>query len=186
MRKLIMWNIITLDGYFEGEKNWDLPFHEIVWGPELELLSIEQLESADYLVFGRVTFEGMAAYWKEAEGKIATLMNSIPKVVCSRTLESADWNNSTLIQENVVAELTRLKSGGDKDMYVFGSGNLSETLIREDLFDEYRIGIAPVLLGSGKRLFPELTGTKKLSLVSSQQLTNGGMVLKYKPIATLV
>lgn len=181
MRKLIMWNIITLDGYFEGTKNWDLPFHETVWGPELERLSIEQLNSADCLVFGRVTFEGMAAYWKDAEGEIAELMNSIPKIVCSRTLKSADWNNSNLIQENVVAELTRFKSEGDKDMYVFGSGNLSETLIREDLFDEYRIGIAPVLLGSGKRLFPELTSTKKLSLVSSQPLTNGGIILKYIP-----
>lgn len=69
MRKLIMWNIITLDGYFEGGKNWELPFHETVWGPELECLSIEQLESADYLLFGRVTFEGMAAYWKNEEGE---------------------------------------------------------------------------------------------------------------------
>ena len=181
MRKLIMWNIITLDGYFEGNKSWDLPFHETVWGPELERLSIEQLNSADYLVFGRVTFEGMAAYWKDAEGQIAELMNSIPKIVCSRTLKSADWNNSALVQENVATELTRLKSEGEKDMYVFGSGNLSETLIKEDLFDEYRIGIAPVLLGSGKRLFPELTSTKKLSLVSSQPLTNGGIVLKYRP-----
>ncbi|WP_407427910.1 dihydrofolate reductase family protein [Arcticibacter sp.] len=181
MGKLIMWNIITLDGYFEGTKSWDLPFHETVWGPELERLSIEQLNSADYLVFGRVTFEGMAAYWKEAEGEIAELMNRMPKIVCSRTLQSPNWNNSTLINENVVAELTRLKSVGDKDIYVFGSANLSETLMREDLFDEYRIGIAPTLLGSGKRLFPELESAKKLSLISSQPLTNGGVILRYIP-----
>ena len=179
MGKLIMWNIITLDGYFEGMKSWDLPFHETVWGPELERLSIEQLKSAAYLVFGRVTFEGMAAYWKEAEGEIAGLMNSIPKIVCSRTLRSADWNNSTLIQENIVAELARLKSEAEQDLYVFGSAGLSATLIREDLFDEYRIGIAPVLLGSGKRLFPEPASTKTLSLISSQPLTNGGVVLRY-------
>lgn len=180
MGKLIMWNIITLDGYFEGERNWDLPFHETVWGPELERLSIEQLESADYLVFGRVTFEGMAAYWKNEEGVIATWMNNIPKIVCSRTLESAEWTNSALIRENVAGELARLKSKGDKDMYVFGSANLSETLIKEDLFDEYRIGVAPVLLGRGRRLFTELRIPKNLSLISSQQLTNGGIVLKYK------
>jgi hypothetical protein len=83
-----MWNIITLDGYFEGDKNWDLSFHEKLWGPELEKKSIEQLKSADYLLFGRVTYEGMAAYWKTAEGEIAGLMNSIPKLVCSRTLNS--------------------------------------------------------------------------------------------------
>lgn len=182
MRKLIMWNIITLDGYFQGLKNWDLPFHETVWGPELERLSIEQLESADYLVFGRVTYEGMADYWKNEEGEIARLMNKIPKIVCSRTLKSADWNNSILIQENAVAELTRLKSEGDKDMYVFGSAILCETLIREDLFDEYRIGVAPVLLGHGRRLFPDLLTTKKISLISSQELANGGVVLKYWPV----
>lgn len=152
-----------------------------MWGPELERLSIEQLESAAYLVFGRVTYEGMAAYWKDAEGEIADLMNSIPKLVISRTLESAPWNNSTLVQENLVAELKQLKSEADKDIYVFGSANLSETLIKENLFDEYRIGIAPVLLGSGKRLFPELMNTKKLSLLSSQPLINGGIVLKYRP-----
>ncbi|PRY55549.1 dihydrofolate reductase [Arcticibacter pallidicorallinus] len=180
MGKLIMWNIITLDGYFEGTKSWDLPFHETVWGPELERLSIGQLESAAYLVFGRVTYEGMAAYWTDAEGEIADLMNSIPKIVISRTLESADWTNSTLVQENIVSELIRLKSEADKDMYVFGSANLSETLIREEIFDEYRIGVAPVLLGSGKRLFPELMNTKKLSLLSSQPLSNGGIVLKYR------
>ena len=67
MRKLIMWNLITLDGYFEGEKNWDLPWHERVWGEELEQFSIEQLQSSDLLVFGRVTYEGMSAYWQTAK-----------------------------------------------------------------------------------------------------------------------
>ena len=77
MRKLIMWNLITLDGYFEGEKNWDLSFHELVWGEELEKFSIEQLDRADYLVFGRVTYQGMADYWKNEKGEIADRMNSI-------------------------------------------------------------------------------------------------------------
>ena len=93
-----MWNIITLDGYFEGEKNWELPFHEIVWGSELERLSLEQLNSAGYLVFGRTTYEGMAAYWKTAQGEIASFMNKLPKIVCSRTLNAVDWNNATLIK----------------------------------------------------------------------------------------
>src|SRR5690554_6556464 len=106
MRKLIMWNIITLDGYFEGTKSWDLPFHQVVWGQELEKLSIEQLHSADYLVFGRVTYEGMAAHWTTSEeGEIADLMNKIPKLVFSESLKSADWNNSTLIRENASAEI---------------------------------------------------------------------------------
>ncbi len=179
MRKLILWNIITLDGFFEGNQNWDLPFHNVVWGDELEKLSIEQLQSADYLVFGRVTYEGMAAYWIHETGVIADLMNAIPKIVFSRTLESADWNNTTLFRDNAAAEINQLKEQSGRDMYVFGSANLSETLIHEDLFDEYRIGIAPVFLGSGKRLFKEGTNPKNLKLVSTQPLKTGGVVLKY-------
>ncbi|WP_298646497.1 dihydrofolate reductase family protein [uncultured Proteiniphilum sp.] len=179
MRKFIMWNIITLDGYFEGNQKWELPFHNVVWGQELERLSIEQLYSADYLVFGRVTYEGMASHWTKAEGEIADLMNKIPKLVFSRTLKSAEWNNSTLIKENASAEIIKLKEQGGRDMYVFGSANLSETFINDDLFDEYRIGIAPVILGSGRPLFRQGISSKDLTLVSTQQLLTGGVVLKY-------
>jgi len=174
-----MGNIITLDGYFEGEKNWDLDFHEAIWGQELEKLSLEQLNAADFLVFGRKTYEGMAVYWKTEEGEIAQLMNKIPKLVFSRTLQSVDWNNSTLIKENAAAEISRLKTQGNGDMYVFGSADLSETFINDNLFDEYRIGIAPVILGSGRPLFGKVTSSKKLVLVSTQQLSTNGVILKY-------
>ena len=181
MRKLIMWNIITLDGFFEGNKNWDLSFHELVWGKELEKLSIEQLHSADYLVFGRVTYEGMADYWTKAEGEIADLMNKIPKLVFSKTLKSVDWNNSTLIKDKASAEIKKFKEKGVRDMYVFGSANISETFINDNLFDEYRIGIAPVILGSGRPLFRQGISSRNLSLVSTQQLSTsaGGVVLKF-------
>jgi dihydrofolate reductase len=89
MSKLIMWNVMTLDGLFEGAKNWDLGFHQTVWGDELERFSIEQLETADRLIFGRVTYEGMAAYWQTATGEVADFMNRLPKVVFSRALERA-------------------------------------------------------------------------------------------------
>ena len=179
MRKLIMWNIMTLDGYFEGNQNWDLSFHDSVWGQELEKLSLDQLHSADSLIFGRVTYEGMAAYWIKAEGEIADLMNRIPKVVFSKTLKSAEWNNTTLISENAADEIKKLKVKGGKDLYVFGSANLSETFINDNLFDEYRIGIAPVILGSGRPLFRQANSPKNLSLVSTQQLSTGGVILKY-------
>ena len=182
MGKLIMWNIITLDGYFEGEKNWELPFLEIVWGAEMERFSLEQLSNASYLVFGRTTYEGMAAYWKTATGEVADFMNNLPKIVCSRTLNSVDWNNSILIKENVANEIATLKAKSDKDLYVFGSANLSETLIRENLFDEYRIGIAPVIMGKGRYLFPKGLPEKELSLISSKPLTTGGVILTYKPL----
>lgn len=182
MRKLIMWNIVTLDGYFEGNQNWDLSFHNTVWGPKLEKLSIKQLHSADYLVFGRITYEGMSVYWKNAEGEnaeIADLMNKIPKLVFSTTLKTADWNNTALIREHPSAEIRRLKEQDGRDLYVFGSANLSETLINDDLLDEYRIAIAPVILGSGRPLFREGIASKNLALLSSQQLSTGGVVLKY-------
>src|SRR5512135_1989212 len=98
MSRLIMWNLITLDGYFEGAKPWDLEFHTSVWGDELERLSIEQLDAADRLIFGRATYEGMAAYWQPATGAVAERMNAIPKVVCSRTLDRADWRNTSLVK----------------------------------------------------------------------------------------
>src|SRR5688500_9963722 len=182
MGKLIMWNIITLDGYFEGEKNWDLSFHDFVWGPEMERFSLEQLNAARHLVFGRTTYEGMAAYWKTVKGEIADLMNNLPKIVCSRTLNSADWNNSMLIKENVANEIATLKAKNDKDLYVFGSANLCETLIRENVIDEYGIAIAPVITGKGRYLFPKGLPVKNLSLISSQPLMTGGVILKYKAL----
>lgn len=182
MRKLIMWNVITLDGYFEGEKNWDLSFHELVWGKELEDLSLIQLKSADMLIFGETTYKGMADYWTKAEGdkaegEIAKYMNRLPKVVCSRKRKTADWNNTTIVKD-AVTEISELKRQGNGDMFVFGSGNLSESLMKADLFDEYRICIAPVFLGKGRLLFNQGIPYRILSLVSTQQLSSGGVVLK--------
>lgn len=106
-------------------------------------------------------------------------MNSIPKLVFSKTLNSAEWNNTTLIKENAAAEIIKLKEQGCGDMYVFGSANLSKTFVNDDLFDEYRIGIAPVILGSGRPLFKKEIASGNLTLVSVQRLTTGGVVLKY-------
>ena len=85
-----MWNVISLDGYFEGEKAWDLEFHDLAWGKELENFSIEQLKSADMVIYGEKTYQGMADYWSKAEGETADYMNKIPKVVCSSTLKTAN------------------------------------------------------------------------------------------------
>lgn len=181
MRKLIMWNIITLDGFFDGAVPWELPFHEAIWGQELEKLSLEQLRAADYLVFGRATYEGMASYWGTAQGEIADLMNGVSKLVVSKSLQAVDWQNAELISDDAADRISRLKTEGDGDMYVFGSANLSETLIESNLFDEYRIGIAPVIMGQGRPLFGRGLSYKNLLLLSCQQLSNGGMVMRYRP-----
>ncbi len=181
MMKLIMWNLITLDGYFEGEKNWDLDFHDLVWGEELKQFSVEQLKSADMLIFGEVTYEGMAKYWPKAKGEIADFMNRIQKVVCSQRLKSADWNN-TLIVNDAVVEIPKLKRGGNGNMFVFGSGVLSESLMKANLFDEYRIVIVPVILGKGRHLFNPGLDYQKLKLLESQPLSSGGVILRYAPV----
>ena len=183
MRKLIMWNLITLDGYFEGVKNWDLPWHERVWGEELERFSLDQLQSADMLVFGRVTYEGMAAYWQTAKGAIAEYMNRLPKVVCSRTLESAPWNNTLRVKDNAAEKVATLKRQGDGNMFVFGSANLSKTLMNAKLFDEYRIGIAPVIHGDGRLLFNDGLRSQGLQLLEARPLSTGCVILRYWPEA---
>lgn len=180
MRKLIMWNFITLDGYFEGVKNWDLPWHERFWGEELERFSLDQLQSTDMLVFGRVTYEGMAAYWRTAKGAIADHMNSLPKVVFSRTLQTAEWSNTTLVKDNAAEEMARLKQQGNGNLFVFGSANLSRFLMNEQLFDEYRLGIAPVIQGSGRLMFNDGLTPQGLRLLEARPLSTGCIILRYE------
>ena len=186
MKKLIMWNVISLDGCFEGEKPWDLSFHELVWGEDLEKFSQEQLVSADLLIYGENTYRGMAEYWSKiegeaAEGKTAVRMNAIRKIVCSPTLESADWNNTTIVRD-AVAEIPKLKQEGEGNMFVFGSGILSESLMNADLFDEYRLVVAPVFLGTGRRLFTNGLNYKRLTLLETRSLSSGGVILRYAPV----
>jgi dihydrofolate reductase len=180
MRKLIMWNVVTLDGYFEGEKAWDLDFHQLVWGEELERFSVEQLDEADGLVFGEKTYEGMADYWqKEQEGEVGERMNRIKKYACSPTLEKVDWNNTTIIKDAAI-EIPKLKKEGDGNLLVFGSGELSVSLIKADLYDEYRLCVAPVILGKGRRLFAKGLPYTKLSLLEAKSLKSGGVILRYE------
>ncbi len=172
---------MTLDGCFEGAKPWDLSFHTLVWGPELEALSLEQLHEADMLVFGENTYKGMADYWPtaEAEGEVTGLMNSIAKVVCSSSREKAEWNNTTIIRD-AVSELKRLKEQGDKPMYIFGSGKLIQSLMNAGIIDEIRLCIAPIVLGKGRRLFTDEFTTRNLALLESRSLQNGGVILRYE------
>ncbi len=181
MKKLIMWNVITLDGYFEGSESWDLEFHESVWGKELQDYVVEQLKTADVLIFGGNTYKGMADYWTKAEGEPeAKYMNDMPKIVCSTTLKTAEWNNTKIVSD-AVSELRKLKQEGDGNMFVFGSGILSESLMKANLFDEYRLCVAPVFLGEGRRLFNEGIPYQKLKLIKERTLETGGVILMYAP-----
>src|SRR5438552_17342444 len=144
-----MWNLVTLDGFFEGPKSWELDWHDSVWGDELEEYSSEQSKSTGMLLFGRVTYEGMASYWPSQKGEIADFMNTIPKIVFSKTMKKAEWNNTTLVKGNAVEEVAKLKRQSGKNMFVFGSANFSSTLIDHDLLDYIVFSLASDKYGRG-------------------------------------
>jgi dihydrofolate reductase len=181
MGKLIMWNLVTLNGFFEGAKSWELDWHEYVWGEELEQFSIEQLKSADMLLFGRVTYQGMAGYWPSATGEIADFMNDIQKVVFSRTLEKAEWNNTKLVKENAEQKVGKLKQQSGKDLFIFGSASFCSTLMQHSLIDEYRLGLTPVVLGGGNALFKFSPERMKMKLLEARPLKSGCVILRYEP-----
>ena len=178
MRKLILWNMISLDGYFarpNGELDW------FMFDDELEKYILTTQMEVGQLVFGRATYELMKGYWTTAEGTIADFMNRVKKTVFSRTLAATDWNNSRLAKGDVAGEVKRLKAEADTDIFVFGSADFSATLIRERLVDEYRFGINPVILGSGVPFFKGDQGEQKLKVMWSQVLKSGLILAHYQP-----
>jgi dihydrofolate reductase len=180
MRRLILWNLVTLEGFFDGPKGWDLDWHNVVWGEELEQLSLMQLRSAGMLLFGRLTYEGMARYWPTAEGDVAQLMNSIPKLVFSTTLARADWSNTRLVTSDAALEVATLKAQPGEDMYIFGSALMASSLIASGLIDEYRLCLVPVVLGGGNPLFKPGVGLPAMRLLEARQLNSGGVILRYE------
>ncbi|HEY5796107.1 MAG TPA: dihydrofolate reductase family protein [Bosea sp. (in: a-proteobacteria)] len=180
MAKVIIWNLVTLDGFFEGQTKWDLAFHGDAWCDELADLSKQFGKKAGLLVFGRVTYEGMKAYWTSAkeEGETKFFMNALPKLVASRSLTASDWNN-TQVTADIAGEVARRKAASAKDIYVFGSAELTDSLLRDGLVDEIMLCIAPVLLGAGTPLFKPGSPARKLSLTQSRPLSNGAVILTY-------
>jgi len=176
-----MWNLITLDGFFDGAQNWALDWHQYVCGEELEQFAIEQLRSAGMLLFGRVTYEGMAAYWQSAQGEVAVFMNNLPKVVFSRTLDRAEWKNTKLVKDDAASAVRELKRQSEKNMFVFGSAGLSTTLMEHGLFDEYRLALVPVVLGTGKPLFARDPNRLRMNLLEARPFSSGCVLLRYQP-----
>lgn len=183
MRKVILFNLITLDGFFEGKNKWDLGWHQV--DDEFNEFSIDQLSKADGLIFGRVTYQGMASYWSSPEAlkddpTITARMNSIPKYVFSRTLNQVDWSNSVLIKGEAVEALQQLKAQGNKNLLIFGSADLAETFTRHHLIDEYRLIVSPVVLGAGNPLFPKNGDPLKFKLLDTRVFHNGNVLLYYQ------
>jgi len=183
MRKLFSFNMVTLDGYFEG------PNHEIDWhnvDGEFNEFAIEQTGAVDMLLFGRVTYQLMASYWPTPDAIkndpiVADLMNRLPKIVFSRTLEKAEWNNTRLIKDHIAEEILKLKQQPGKELALFGSAHLMSTLTQLDLIDEHRIMVNPVILGGGNPLFKRTNDTLSLKLVKTRVFGNGNVLLCYQP-----
>jgi dihydrofolate reductase len=171
--------MVTLDGYFEGPKPWEIDWHEYVWGEELERFSLDQAQEVGTLLFGRQTYEGMVGYWQTATGEVAEFMNRIPKVVFSNTLETAGWSNTRLVKGSAEEEVARLKQEPGKDLFIFGSANLIGSLTKQGLIDEYRIGLNPLVLGGGTPLFKPSGERMRLQLLKARPQQSGVVLLRY-------
>jgi dihydrofolate reductase len=176
--------MITLDGYFEG------PGREISWhnvDKEFNDFAIDQLRSVDTLLFGRVTYALMADYWPTREAlknapAVAELMNCTAKIVFSKTLLAADWNNTHIIKENAVEALQKLKQQPGKDMMMFESAALANTFIQHGLIDEFRILLNPVVIGRGHPLFKAIHDKLKFTLLETRAFKSGNVFLCYQPV----
>ncbi len=178
MRRVIVSCMMSLDGFFEGP-NRQLDWHVV--DEELFAYAAEMLRSVDTILFGRTTYEHMAAHWPTAPaGEIADRMNGLPKIVFSNTLVSADWKPATLVRGNAAAEVARLKllSGGDM---VVGGAALASSLLQAGLIDEYRVILNPVILGSGNPMFPNFHARMRLNLAGVRQFGSGVVMLSYRP-----
>ena len=181
MGKLIVSNLMTVDGMFAGPKG-EIDWHNV--DEEFNEYAIGMLESAGILLFGRVTYELMANYWPTEDGIaddpiVAEKMNSLPKVVFSRTIEKADWNNTRLVKENLAQEIAEMKRQDGKDLMILGSGTIVQQLAMLGLIDEFRLIVNPVILGAGKPLFKDVDKKINLELLETKTFQSGNVLLRY-------
>ena len=181
MAKVIIFDMISLDGYFCGP-NGETEWHNV--DAEFNEFAIKQLtEEVGLLLFGRTTYELMAGYWPTNQAVkndpiVAGLMNNTSKIVFSKSMSSADWNNTKVIKEIKKLEIEKLKQKSGKDIFIFGSGQIVQEFSKLGLIDEYRLMINPVALGQGKTLFKEKL---KLKLLKIKEFKNGNVLLCCRP-----
>jgi dihydrofolate reductase len=188
MRQLTVFNQVTLDGYFAGP-NGDISWaHQNSNDAEWNAFTADNAKGGGELVFGRITYEMMASYWPtpaaaKDDPVVAEQMNNLPKVVFSRTLDKASWNNTKLVKGDVAAEMSRMKKEPGKDMVIFGSGTIVSQLAQERLIDEYQIVVVPVVLGKGRTMFEGIKERLTLKPTKTRTFSNGNLLLYYQPKA---
>lgn len=188
MRKLTVFNHVSLDGYFT-DANGDMSFaRNPAPDKEWDAFVAGNAGSGGTLVFGRVTYELMASFWPtpmaaEQMPEVAERMNDLPKVVFSRTLKDASWNNTRLMKSDMAGEMRKMKQEGGKNMVIFGSGTVVSQLTQEGLIDEYQIVVDPVVLGKGRTMFDGIKEKLPLKLTKTRTFGNGNVLLFYEPAA---
>jgi dihydrofolate reductase len=184
MRKLFVFNLVTLDGYFEGP-NREIDWHNV--DAEFNEYAIDMLNSVDTLLFGRVTYELMASYWPTSDAIkndpiVAEKMNTLPKIVFSKTLNKVGWNNTRLVKDVISKEIEKMKQVPGKDIVILGSGSIMSEFAQRGLIDEYRIMVNPIVLGDGKPLFKGIKDRLNLKLTKTRTFGNGNVLLYYQPV----
>ncbi len=185
MGRIVVTEYVSLDGVVEAPGGGEEFEHagwtfEIDRGEEGDRFKLEETLNSEALLLGRVTYEGFAAAWPSMEGEFADKFNAMPKYVVSSTLENPEWNNSTVLDGDVVEEVARLRGETDGDIVVHGSPQLVQTLLEHDLVDELREMVFPVVLGTGKRLFGHTSDKKRLKLTDSRTVGDGIVILVYE------
>lgn len=180
MRKIIVSEFLTLDGVMESPDKWVFDFIS----DEQEMFKFKELEESGALLLGRRTYEGFAEAWPTTtdDTGYANMMNDYPKYVVTSTLKEAEWNNTTTIRDNIIDEISELKQLPGKDILIFGSAELVYTLTENNLVDEYRFMIFPVLAGNGKRIFNNGHPCKYLKHTKTETFHSGVTVLKYQSV----
>ncbi len=189
MGRIVVTEFVSLDGVMEdpgGAEDfkyggWSFEFSR---GEEGDKFKLDEALEADALLLGRVTYEGFAEAWPSRDGEFADKFNNMPKYVVSSTLEDPEWNNSTVLKGDVAEEVSKLKQEQDGDIVVHGSAQLVQSLLENDLVDELRLMVFPVVLGRGKRLFGETSDKKALKLADSKAVGDGVAILVYEPATT--
>jgi dihydrofolate reductase len=184
MGKIVVTEFVSLDGVMEdpgGAEDFKYGgwTFEIPRGDEGDQFKLDETMASDALLLGRVTYEGFAAAWPSREGEFADKFNNMPKYVVSSKLDKADWNNSTVVKGDLSEEVSKLREQYDGDVVVHGSAQLAQSLIEQDLVDELRLMVFPVVLGSGKRLFGDTSDKKRLQLADSKTVGDGVAILVY-------
>lgn len=186
MRTVRVFNSVSMDGYFTGADNDYLWAHEGANDPDVMEFTKDNARGESALVFGRVTYDIMATWWPTPEAEsampeVAESMNGSPKYVFSRTLETADWANTTLLKEDPATAIARLKKTRGPDLTVLGSGTIVAQLAEARLIDELQLMVCPVMLGAGRSLFAGVTGKPWWTLARSRTFENGRVFLAYQP-----